>query len=249
MAQPWEKPASTIRRLSMPRSCSRASSARTCCSETRMPASSSRRARSGPTMSYQLRMAMPPLMVTGWMVACGKMKRTFGRPARSSWGTMGAKSLPSAPSPCSQITAHSGCGPVSISMQSSNSGVVIRFLAKTGEVVVAPRESFAIVSRHMGIRRRLRFQVGLDLLEQGAVMLALGLLAGVELLVGRSFAPRGADQRAQALYIRRRVTGNVVGEFGVVVEQAFAPALEPVEVRGVLARAAIPLVELRLYRG
>src|SRR5258708_19256713 len=56
-------------------------------------------------------MRMPWLMVTGRSGACGKMKRT-GFFSFSS-GTIGSKSWPSAPRPCSQRMAASGLGPVS----------------------------------------------------------------------------------------------------------------------------------------
>src|SRR5690606_2368463 len=69
-------------------------------------------------MSYQARMVMPWLIVTGRGSACGKTKRTAGRPRRSSSATMGWKSWPSAPRPCIQITARSGLGPVWTSTQS-----------------------------------------------------------------------------------------------------------------------------------
>src|SRR5712692_92031 len=67
-------------------------------------------------MSYQARMRMPWLMVTGRTGACGNTKRTgFGS---LSSGTTGSKSCPSAPRPCSQITAAAGREPVSISSAS-----------------------------------------------------------------------------------------------------------------------------------
>src|SRR6476661_6465981 len=53
--------------------------------------------------------------------ACGKMKRMPGRPARSSSRTMGTKSLPSAPRPCSQMTETSGLSLVSTVTCSSSS--------------------------------------------------------------------------------------------------------------------------------
>jgi len=83
--------------------------------EAFIPASSSRPPPNWK-MSYQARMRMPLLMVTGRIGACGKTKRT-GRGTSSS-GTMGSKSCPSAPRPCSQITAAPGSGPVSISIAS-----------------------------------------------------------------------------------------------------------------------------------
>jgi len=42
--------------------------------------------------------------VTGIEGAWGKMKRTPTPAGKLSWGTIGAKSLPSAPRPCNQIT-------------------------------------------------------------------------------------------------------------------------------------------------
>ena len=53
-------------------------------------------------------MAMPPLMVTGRTGACGNTKRMPGQPSRTSSGTIGAKSLPSAPKPCSQMMLQAG---------------------------------------------------------------------------------------------------------------------------------------------
>ncbi len=69
-------------------------------------------------MSYQARMRMPMLIVTGRIGACGKTKRTGVAAGRPSSGTIGSKSWPSAPRPCSQITAARGFGPVSISIVS-----------------------------------------------------------------------------------------------------------------------------------
>ena len=56
-------------------------------------------------MSYQARMRMPPFSVTGRTGACGNTKRTDSGAGSCSAGTIGTKSLPSAPRPCSQITA------------------------------------------------------------------------------------------------------------------------------------------------
>jgi hypothetical protein len=49
-------------------------------------------------------MTYPLLIVTGIEGAWGKMKRTPTPAGKLSWGTIGAKSLPSAPRPCNQIT-------------------------------------------------------------------------------------------------------------------------------------------------
>src|SRR5688572_3984980 len=110
MAPPCEKPASTI---FFPFSAPIRASTIFC--EARIPASSS-----GPPpnwkMSYQARMRMPLLIVTGRIGACGNTKRTAC--SSSSSGTIGSKSCPSAPRPCSQITAARGSGPVSISTAS-----------------------------------------------------------------------------------------------------------------------------------
>src|SRR5690625_6301285 len=54
-------------------------------------------------MAYQERIGMPALMVTGCTGAWGNTKRMF-RSCTPSSGTMGTKSLPSAPRPCNQIT-------------------------------------------------------------------------------------------------------------------------------------------------
>ena len=64
-------------------------------------------------MSYQARIGMPPLSVTGCTLACGNTKRTPASGLSPSSRTIGTKSWPSAPSPCSQITlartGPSGC--------------------------------------------------------------------------------------------------------------------------------------------
>jgi hypothetical protein len=92
------------------------------------PAASARLARSKSLMSYQARMRMPLLIVTGCTGACGNTKRNAGQPGRTSSGTSGAKSCPSAPSPCSHSTDHCGSGPVSSSTVSSRSMVSIAAL-------------------------------------------------------------------------------------------------------------------------
>src|SRR5215813_9307534 len=60
-------------------------------------------------------MTAPPLIVTACIGACGKTNRTARASGKSSSGTIGSKSCPSAPRPCSQITAAVGDGPVSSS--------------------------------------------------------------------------------------------------------------------------------------
>ena len=66
------------------------------------------RLRCGPVrtrvMSYHARMTKPLLIVTGRGCACGNTKRTAQRRGSRSSVTIGTKSKPSAPSPCSQMT-------------------------------------------------------------------------------------------------------------------------------------------------
>ncbi len=69
----------------------------------RSPGSSSFMARSWTAMSYQARITKPPLMVTARIGACGNTKRTPSGGSDNS-STIGTKSFPSAPNPCSQIT-------------------------------------------------------------------------------------------------------------------------------------------------
>src|SRR6267143_436797 len=121
IAPPCENPASTSRPAFVPRFFSRPikASIKTC--EARTPCSSS--CRFAPSvMSYHARIRMPPLIVTDRTGACGKTKRIAALGNRSS-GTIGAKSLPSAPSPCSQMTLAVGFFLVSISITSSSSGM------------------------------------------------------------------------------------------------------------------------------
>ena len=61
-------------------------------------------------MSYQARIAMPPLIVTGCTGACGKTKRTGPTASSSNASAMGTKSFPSAPRPCSTMTLAVGLG-------------------------------------------------------------------------------------------------------------------------------------------
>src|SRR5690606_21916909 len=71
-------------------------------------------------------MGMPPLMVTGRTGAFGKTKRMPGPASSPSMGTTGAKSLASAPRPCSQTTAApGGVAPSSSSTASMASSAAI----------------------------------------------------------------------------------------------------------------------------
>src|SRR5690606_28748158 len=73
-------------------------------------------------MSNQARMGMPPLIVTGRTGALGNTKRMPGPASSPSMGTIGTKSLASAPRPCSQMTAAPGAPPpISSSMVSKTS--------------------------------------------------------------------------------------------------------------------------------
>src|SRR5260221_859130 len=123
IAPPCENPASTSRAAFVPRVFSRGSHACIKACEAGRPRWFWRRI-APSVMSYQARMRMPPLIVTGWTGACGKTKRIADGGWRI-WGTIGAKSLQSAPSPCSQMTLADGFFPVSISIASRSSGIVI----------------------------------------------------------------------------------------------------------------------------
>ena len=68
-------------------------------------------------MSYHARIGKPLLIVTGRTGACGNTKRSESDFGSRISSTIGTKSLPSAPRPCSQITDAFGCAPVSSSMQ------------------------------------------------------------------------------------------------------------------------------------
>src|SRR6476661_8289190 len=111
--------------------------------------------------------------------ACGKMKRMPGRPARSSSRTMGTKSLPSAPRPCSQMTETSGLSPVSTVTCSSSSLMrsSLFFLRAPGGADV-----------RVGIAVRAADQVdavgdrGEDAVDDG---LAVGILQALEGLLDR----------------------------------------------------------------
>src|SRR5436189_5943102 len=84
-------------------------------------------------MSYHARMTKPLFQVTGRNGACGKMKRAGRLAGRRSSGTMGSKSWPSAPRPCSQMMLATGFLPVSISIGgSSDSSFMFTTIAATG---------------------------------------------------------------------------------------------------------------------
>ena len=72
--------------------------------DSRSPSSSARPSAVSVLMSYQARIRMPMLSVTGRTRACGNTKRTPGESGSFSSGTIGTKSWPSAPRPCSQMT-------------------------------------------------------------------------------------------------------------------------------------------------
>src|SRR5690606_5831387 len=122
IAPPWENPASTIRDESMPRAISRSTRASRLPPAARIPASSMLRPPKS-RMSNQARMGMPPLIVTGRTGAFGKTKRTPGPASSPSIGTIGTKSLASAPRPCSQMTAAPGVPPTSSSTVSNSSAM------------------------------------------------------------------------------------------------------------------------------
>src|SRR5690625_3142208 len=113
MAPPCENPARMILCGSMPAASCSSSSASIAATEAAMPSASWLRSMSTPKISCQARMGRPPLIVPGRTGACGKIKRTARAEAAESCGTIGSKSWPSAPSPCSHTTACLGLRPVS----------------------------------------------------------------------------------------------------------------------------------------
>src|ERR1700722_8197050 len=216
-APPCEKTARTIRFIGMPRSPSRAISCRICTSVSRKPARSSAALRSNPLRSYQARMGMPPLMVTGRTGALGKTKRHARSPGRTISGTMGSKSCPSAPRPCSQITAAFGLGSVSTSIVSS----MFSALTRPFHGVRTPRP---LVYRNRPQLRRAcdpldydrHMRVTLEHLRRYAI--ARSLFKPTTL--GRAIAKLGfvqadpirAPARAQDLTLRHRVAGYRAGD-------------------------------------
>ena len=71
------------------------------------------------SMSYQPRISIPPFTVIGRTGALGNTKRRST--SSGSSGTMGSKSVASAPRPCIQITHPTGLEPVSFSRNSISS--------------------------------------------------------------------------------------------------------------------------------
>src|SRR6202790_638804 len=196
-APPCEKPARTMRFAAMPRLPSLAISCRICTSVSRKPARSSAALRSSPLRSYQARMGMPPLMVTGRTGALGKTKRHARSPARTISGTMGSKSCPSAPRPCSQITAAFGLGSVSTSMVSS---IVVNVLGNGG----------LGLEYHRGMRVTLehlrRYAIARSLFKPTTLGRAIAKLGFVQA------DPIRAPARAQDLTLRHRVAGYRAGD-------------------------------------
>src|SRR5437763_9816899 len=68
-------------------------------------------------MSYHARIGMPLLIVTGRTGACGNTNRIDSVCGSFISSTIGTKSFPSAPRPCSHTTDASGRAPVSSSTQ------------------------------------------------------------------------------------------------------------------------------------
>ncbi len=102
--RPAKSRRSTMRSDAMPAARSAAMNRPSTATDSRMPASSARPSAVSVLMSYQARMRMPMLSVTGRTRACGNTKRTASAGGNFSSGTIGTKSWPSAPRPCSQMT-------------------------------------------------------------------------------------------------------------------------------------------------
>src|ERR1700729_411638 len=188
----------------MPRSPSLAISCRTCRSVSRKPVTSSAAFRSNPLMSYQARMRMPPLMVTGRTGALGNTKRHARSRGRTISGTMGSKSCPSAPRPCSQITAALGFAAVSTSMVSSIGNNVLGN-GRFGEWAIR-----SALTYHRAMRVTLdhlrRYAIARSLFKPTTLRRAIDKLGFVQA------DPIRAPARAQDLTLRHRVTGYRAGD-------------------------------------
>src|SRR6266404_8441513 len=203
-APPCEKPARTMRFVGIPRSPSRAISRRICASVSRKPVRSSVALRSNPLMSYQARMDMPPLRVTGRTGAWGKTKRHARSPRCTISGTMGSKSCPSAPRPCSQITLAFGITAVSTSMVSSIGGNVLG----NAPICRAPRRADLEYYRRMRVTldHLRRYAIARSLFKPTTLKRAIDKLGFVQA------DPIRAPARAQDLTLRHRVTGYRAGD-------------------------------------
>src|SRR6266481_3530112 len=203
-APPCEKPARTIRSAGMPRSPSRAINRRICASASRKPVTSSAALRSNPLMSYQARIDIPPLMVTGRTGALGKTKRHARSPRRTISGTMGSKSCPSAPRPCSQITLAFGITAVSTSIVSSIGGNVLG----NAPICRAPRRADLEYYRRMRVTldHLRRYAIARSLFKPTTLKRAIDKLGFVQA------DPIRAPARAQDLTLRHRVAGYRVGD-------------------------------------
>src|SRR3989338_5214401 len=206
-APPWEKPASTMRSEATPRSVSHWISARTACSDSRIPASSSRRPNSVSAMSYQARMTYPRLIVTGRCGAWGKRKGIARSEGSRSSGTMGTKSRPSAPNPCSQITLAVGCGAVSISI--GGVGGTERVTEEEALFQAAgfkPLAQFIVLADVFAVDEDLRHRPFARLLDHDVAH--LGRPGDVDLLVGNALLIQQGLRDAAVVAIVGRVNLN-----------------------------------------
>ena len=154
-------------------------------------------------------MRIPPLMVTGRTGAFGKTKRQARDPRGTSSGTMGSKSWPSAPNPCSQMIAAFGCGAVSTSMVSSIFPNVPGNLRQ-----LDPRDTAG--NRRRRIRYIRRMPISLKDLRRYAIARSLfkptTLKRAIEKLGFVQADPIRAPARAQDLTLRHRVKGYRAGD-------------------------------------
>src|ERR1700680_725892 len=186
-----------MRFVGIPRSTSLAISCLISASVSRKPVTSSAALRSSPLRSYQARMDMPPLMVTGRTGAWGKTKRHARSPRRTISGTMGSKSCPSAPRPCSQMTAASGFAAVSTSMVYS---IVVNVLGN-GRWRWEYHQSMRVTLEHLR-----RYAIARSLFKPTTLKRAIEKLGFVQA------DPIRAPARAQDLTLRHRVKGYRAGD-------------------------------------
>src|SRR5512142_995298 len=93
-------------------------------------------------MSYHARIGKPLLIVTGRTGACGNTKRTDSVSGSRISSTIGTKSLPSAPRPCSHTTDASGRAPVSSSTPGKGDVIAVQ-IGGRGVIVAA---TFVVLS-------------------------------------------------------------------------------------------------------
>src|ERR1700719_151921 len=167
-------------------------------------------------MSYQARIRIPPFRGTGRTGAFGKTNRQARAPPDTSSGTMGSKSCPSAPNPCSQITAAFGFGAVSTSIVSSMLAKILGNLRQLDHGTGHCARNSAAARVTAAIRYHRRMPIALNHLRRYAIARSLfkptTLMRAIQKLGFVQADPIRAPARAQDLTLRHRVTGYRAGD-------------------------------------